>query len=137
MHDVVLIVFACIALGAAAFLFVVLTVAVRRFSGSVEQITEVVQKAGRDITEMKDHSVRLLSETTVFIQKSEKTLEKIDDNLLHISKGTEAFEQMANDIRTVQQDLLEKVQGPLADLAGFLSGTISGISGMLKNIFAR
>lgn len=131
--DNTLVVFACIALGAAAVLFAVIAVAAVRSINEVRRISQSIAQVGADVTELKAHMVPLLHEATNVLRKSEHTLDKLDSNIESMGRGVKAFEQIATDVRSLEQDLLLQVREPLADVADVVSGTISKVTGFIKS----
>lgn len=135
--DNTLIIFACVALAAAATLFVVLSIAAIRAMRDVQRVADSVHQVSSDLREFKVQLVPLVTETTRMVKKTEQTLERVDHNLELITKGTQTFADIAQDIRALERDLVSQVQQPLNDLTSVLSGALGRVSSMAKKFVDR
>ncbi len=133
--DNTLVIFGSIALAAAAALFVILSIVALRAMKDITRMTSTLERVGLDISEIKTSVLPLISETTQMVRKTEQTIEQIDNSLQRISRGTQAFEKLATDIQSFEQELVGKIRVPVEDLLAAVSGGIKGLSSMLKRMF--
>ena len=121
--DPMLVVFACIALGAVSVLCVTLSV--------------VAVRAGRDINELKEQLGPVLEQTTATMKITEEALTKLDNDLVKVTRGIEMFESMASDLKKLQGQLLDKVRQPLTDVTSLFSGAVRGFTEFTKTLIDR
>lgn len=135
--DNTLITFTCIALAAATILFVVLAIVVVRAAQEVQRIADAVQQASADLSAFKAHVLPLVEDTARMVRKTEQTLVRVDANLDLIRKGTQTFADVAQDIRSLEQEVVERVRQPLSDLTAVLSGGIGKVSSLARKFMEK
>ncbi len=132
--DNILVLFVCIALSAITILCIVLAIAALRAVKNVAAMTSTMERVGADVGELKSQLIPLIEQATVVITRSEKTLEALESNLQHVSKGTATFERIAGDLHKLEQDLVSRVRIPLTDLSNTIGSALASVSGFVRNL---
>jgi uncharacterized protein YoxC len=135
--DQTLIIFGSIAMASVAILCVTLAIVAVRAGKNLERITATMETMGTDVSQLRERAIPLIEEATVVMQRADDTLERIDNGIAQLSKGTEAFAAIVSDVRDLERDVLATVRGPLEDVASLLGGTVSKVTGFIKNFLDR
>lgn len=135
--DQTLIIFGSVALGAVAVLCVTLAIVALRVGKNLERITVTMETMGNDVTQLRERAVPLIDEATTVMKRADDTLERIDNGIAQLSKGTEAFAAIVSDVRDLERDVVATVRGPLEDVASLLGGTVSKVTSFIKSFLDR
>ena len=124
-------------LAAASVLCVVLAVAAIRAVNNMDRMTDALESVGRDVEDLKKQVEPVINEAGKVLQRTDDALKKIDTSLGQVNKGTQVFQQMAEDVRELEQDLVDRVRPPLQDLGSVAAGAIKGFTGLIKSLLDR
>ena len=128
--DPTLLIFACIALGAAATFFVVVAIVAVKAGRDLDRITSVVESTRNDVAELKKAAIPV-------IEKAGTVLDRMETDLQQLSKGAASIAGIAEDVRQLEQSLLARVRPSLEDLASLVSGLAKGVTTFARNLLDR
>ena len=135
--DSTLTIFASVALAAAAVLFIVLAISAWQAVKNLNRMTETLEAVGSDVQDLKTKVVPVIEEAGGVLESTNHALAKIDTSLDQVNKGTQVFQQMAEDVRGLEQSLLEQVKPPLDNLGSVAASAVNGVSNLIKSLLNR
>lgn len=130
--DSTLIIFACAALASATALCIVLAIVAWRALQEIRKVSTTVAQVGTDVHELKSQLVPVLHDATLVLRKTTQALERVDENLQRVGKGTEAFAQIAGDVKDLGHDIIQRARIPITDAVGFASSVFGKLLSLAK-----
>jgi len=130
--DQTLLIFLCIALGAATVLFVVLAMVALRVGKDIDRITIVAEEIKRDVNDFTVKSRPMIEKAGLVLDQTRETVHRLNVDLEKLSVGIDNITGITHDIRLLEQNLLARVKPSLEDLASLVSGVARGVT-----VFAR
>lgn len=132
--DSILLVFLCLALGAAAILCGVIATVVLRIGKNLHRVTLVVEAVQKDVNILMLGSLPLIEKTSLVLDQTKHTLNHLDTNLAKLSEGLDNVSGITHDVRMLEQSLLARVRPSLEDLASLVSGVARGVTVFVKRL---
>ncbi|MCX6139964.1 MAG: hypothetical protein NTX15_03910 [Candidatus Kapabacteria bacterium] len=135
--DTTLLIFACLALGAAAVLFAVIAIVAVNAGKNLNRVTAVVELMQKDVHELRVSSTPVFEKAGRVLDQTERSIVKLESDLSKLSNGAQSLAGIAEDIRMLEQSLLARVRPSLEDLASLVSGVAKGVTTFARKLTDR
>lgn len=135
--DATLLIFACLALGAATVLFIVVAIVAVNAGKNLNRVTAVVELMQKDVHELKVTATPVLEKAGKVLDQTERTIVTLENDLSKLSSGAQNIAGIAEDLRMLEQSLLARVRPSLEDLASLVSGVAKGVTAFAKKLTDR
>ncbi len=135
--DPTLLLFACIALGAAAVFFVVLAIVAMKAGRDLDRMTTVVEAMRADVGELKAATLPVITKAGEVLDETKDVLVRTENDLAKLSNGAAHLAGIAEDLRQLEQKLVARVQPSLEELASLVSGVAKGVTTFARKVLDR
>ena len=108
-------------------LFIVLIIAVFALSSYVKSLMKRVEVLQDDFEKFKVKVDPLIDDTKVLIQKVQSIAEKVDDNVVYITKAVEKVRTAIDDVVDFKDKIVRKAEPPIVDTITAFSAIVKGI----------
>lgn len=138
--DNTLLIFACIALGAAAILFVVAAVVLWKVRAGVERSVTSIEALTTDVHEIRMQLEPVMAKAQTSLTELDLTLQAAREPLRTVNRSAEVALSMMNDVKRLETDVVDAVRQPLKntlDVVGTVLSTVTQIGKGLAERFKR
>lgn len=138
--DNTLLLFACVALGAAAILFVVAAVVLWKVRAGVERSVASIEALTTDVHEIRIQLEPVMQKAMSSLTELDLTMQAAREPLRTVNRGAEVALSMMNDVKRLETDVVDAVRQPLKntlDVVGSILSTVTQIGKGLADRFKR
>lgn len=132
--DPVLLIFACLALGAVTILCIAAAVVLLRSRTHVERVVVSVESMQVDLAQLQRQLKPVLEHTAIVLTDVQRIVENAGKKLDQLSSGIDAFSSIAKDVKDIESMVVGKMKGPLEDILGIVAGTVRGVTAFTKKL---
>lgn len=132
--DATLLLFLYVALGAITILAIVAAVVLIRASSNIERMTETVESMQRDVHQVKEQAIPVLTKTSEALDRANSSLRKLEEQVDTLGSGVRNIAAIADDVRELEQSLIARVRPALEDLASLVTGVARGVTAFARKL---
>lgn len=123
-----------IALLSATVLCIVATTAIFRLLKNVDRITFSVESVQHDIRAMRSAALPALEQATKVLEQAHTTMNRVDNDLQKISAGADTFKTIADDVKGLEQLIMQSIKPSLQELAEFVGSVVGGVTAITRKV---
>lgn len=135
--DPILIIFLCVALAAVSIMCVAATVTLLNARKSLDRMVVTVEKSAQDMHEIKSRLTPVLLRSEELLEQLHQTVQKADRQIETISKGADAFASIAEDVRSFEAGIMNRIRPTIDDLTGMFAGAVKGVTTFVRTLSSR
>lgn len=135
--DPILIIFLCVALAAVSIMCVAATVTLLNARKSLDRMVVTVEKSAQDMHEIKSRLTPVLLRSEELLEQLHQTMQKADRQIETISKGADAFASIAEDVRSFEAGIMNRIRPTIDDLTGMFAGAVKGVTTFVRTLSSR
>jgi uncharacterized protein YoxC len=135
--DPILIIFLCVALAAVAIMCIAATVTLLNARRSLDRMVVTVERTATDMHEIKTRLTPVLIRSEELLEQMHHTLQQADKQIEKISKGADAFASIAEDVRSFESGIMNRIRPSVDELTGMFAGAVKGVTTFIKTLSSR